>query len=212
MERYGEKALSDKELLAVLIRSGTKTRSALDIAECILRSRPEESSLAGLHRMSLEELKSLEGIGRVRAIQIKALAELSVRMSKQSYPQRPVLNSPRLIAEYYMEELRHLEHEELWMLSLDVRGRLLGKDVIFRGAVSACTISPREIFLKALERRAVKMILMHNHPSGSCDPSSADIAITKRIAKVGEAIDIELWDHIIIGDQTWYSLRENDLF
>ncbi|MDO5695279.1 MAG: DNA repair protein RadC [Eubacteriales bacterium] len=212
LERLGPKALSDKELLAILIRSGTSRQSALQIAEALLLHTDSTLCLNRLHTMTMAELLAVPGIGRVRAVQIKALAELSIRMAKRHYPERPLMNSPERIADYYMEELRHLDHEELWMASLDIKGRLIHTDSLFKGAVSSCTVSPREIFLTALNRRAVNIILIHNHPSGNCEPSQADIAITRRVADVGVKLDVSLWDHIIIGDREYYSFKENNLF
>lgn len=211
LKKYGLSALSDKELLAILIRSGTKKVSALEIAENILHYN-DNNSLTNIRSMSLNELMSINGIGSIKCIQIKAIGELSQRLAKANYPERPKLNEANLVSNYMMEELRHLNYEELHLLSLDVKGRLIKKSRLFKGAIDSCTVSEREIFVEALTTKAVHIILVHNHPSGDPSPSNSDILLTKKISELGIRLGIVLWDHIIIGDNKFYSLKANNLF
>lgn len=211
-EKYGINALTDKELLGIVIRSGTKNVSALDIAEKILFYKSNLSNINNLNKMQYLDLISIEGIGKVKAIQILAISELFKRMSISRYPKKIYFNSASSIANYYMEELRHLDHEELRLLCLDIKGALLNSSVLFKGSISACTISSREIFLQAIKSEAARIIILHNHPSGDPTPSKADIDVTNSINKVAMELGIYLLDHIIIGDLKYYSLKENKDF
>lgn len=206
----GLDTLSDAELLAVILRSGTSGKSAVDLCREILQLCPVSEGLAGIHRLPVSQLTSLSGIGPVKALQIKAVGELSKRLSRTQARVRLEFSSPDTIADYYMETLRHEEQEHLLCMLLDTKNHLLGEKEIFKGTVNASLVSPREIFLYALENRAVHIILVHNHPSGDPAPSKDDILITNKILKAGELLDIHLLDHIIIGDRCFVSLKEQD--
>lgn len=212
MKRLGPSYLSNMELLAIILRTGSKKYSVLELSNKVLTIGGKEASLASLHQYTCEDYRKISGIGSIKAIQIKALLELSTRIAKDNYPTKPLFNKPELIAGYFMEDMRHLEQEELWLLSLDIRGRMISQKMMFRGTISSCAVSAREIFIAALEDRAVRIILMHNHPSGNPEPSGADIDLTKRVAKLGLLLEIELWDHLIIGDRSYFSLKEKGLF
>lgn len=208
----GTTALTDTELLAVILRSGTPSYSSLELAGLILdMSDGNAQGLLGLHHHSITELKKIPGIGKVKAIQIKCIAELSVRMAKAYAKERLSYDSPESIADYYMEQFRHEEQEVLMCMMLDTKNHLLGESVLTKGTVNASLISPRELFLTALKYQAVNMILIHNHPSGDSTPSQEDIMVTRRIAEAGELLDIHLLDHIIIGDRQYASLRQEKL-
>ena len=153
----------------------------------------------------------MRGIGKVKAVQLKCLAELAVRMSKAAARERLCFDTPATIADYYMEELRREEQEELIALFLDTRNRLLKESLIFRGTVNASPASPREIFVEALSVHAVRLVLVHNHPSGDPAPSREDLQMTERIRSAGELLGIRLLDHIIIGDNRYSSLRERGI-
>ena len=206
----GSKALSDKELLAVLLRTGTAGENALELAGRIL-NLPGYQGLAGFGRIPMERLLKLKGVGKVKAVQLKCAAELALRMAKAAAGERLCLKSPATIADYFMEELRYEEQEQLIVLFLDTRNRLLKEKLMFKGTVNASLASPREIFLEALEVHAVHVVLVHNHPSGDPIPSSEDIRVTEDIKEIGGMMDIPLIDHIIIGDNKYMSFREAGL-
>ena len=205
--RYGESSLTDGELLAVILRSGTKDTSALDLAAQIL-SAAEASSFPGLLSLlhfSVPELRSIPGIGLVKAVQLKCIGELSRRISSISARSGILFQDPGTIAGYYMERLRHEEQEHLYVMMADNRNRLLGETLISRGTANAALITPREVFVEALRMRAMGIVLIHNHPSGDPTPSPCDFEVTERIKRCGEILGIPLLDHIIIGDQAYFS-------
>lgn len=203
----GPEVLSDLELLAVLLRSGTQGCSALELARKVLKLCPYEEGLGGLSRLTLPDLQQLPGIGPVKAVQICCAGELAKRIARKQHVRRPQFRDAFSIAEYYMENLRHCEQEHVFGMMLDTRNRLLGEEEISRGTVNQSLFSPRELFLKALSYHAVHVILIHNHPSGEAEPSREDLEITKKTFEAGELIGITLLDHIIVGDQCYTSLR-----
>lgn len=203
--------LSDSELLAIILRTGTKGLSSVALSDHILNLPGSYQGLLGLHHLSLEQLMQLKGIGKVKALQIKCIGELSRRIAKSAAGRKLDFRNPQSIASYYMEDLRHQEQEMLLCIMLDTKNAFLGDDMISKGTVNASLISPREIFLSALRYHAVNIIIIHNHPSGNPEPSVEDIQITKRIQSAGELIGIQLLDHIIIGDQKYISFCEENL-
>lgn len=204
---HGAEALSDTELLAVMMRTGTVGETACELAGRIL-SLPGYQGLSGFGRIPLERLLKLKGVGKVKAVQLKCAAELASRMAKSTARERLCFGRPDTIADYFMEELRYEEQEQLIVLFLDTRNRLLKEKLMFKGTVNASLASPREIFLEALEIHAVYVVLIHNHPSGDPTPSQEDIKMTERIYQCGELLGIRLLDHVIIGDCRYYSIRE----
>ncbi len=209
--RYGAEALSNTELLAVLLRTGTKGINSLELARCILQNGTKEENLLNIHQLTLQKLQEMKGIGKVKAIQILCLSELAKRLAKSSAKERLVFHMPSTIADYYMEEMRHRRQEEMKLLMLDTKARLIGECNISKGTVNASLITPRELFVKSLECGAVSIILLHNHPSGEPTPSQSDIALTKRIKEAGDLIGISLLDHIIIGNNCYVSFSEEKL-
>lgn len=208
--RHGAQQLSNRELLAVLLRTGARGRTVLELAGDLLKTVPEKKGFTGLRRMSLEELSGVYGIGKVKAVQIKCILELARRMSREEAGEGICFRTPGSVAEYYMEDLRHKEQEVLLLLMLNQKGRLLREKYMFKGTVNASVISPREIFLEALSARAVQIILLHNHPSGDAHPSREDLSVTKRVQEAGELLGIRLTDHIVIGEHTYVSFREEN--
>ena len=148
----------------------------------------------------------------MKAIQIRCLAELARRMAKAEALEGLDFSSPNTIARYYMEDMRHRQKEVMKLLLLNTKARLIGASDISVGTVNATLVSPRELFLEALKKNAVSIILLHNHPSGDPTPSQEDILLTQRVRKAGNLIGIELLDHIIIGDNRYISLREKGFF
>lgn len=209
--RHGAERLSDRELLAVLLRTGSKGQNVLEMAGELLNLVPGKEGFTGLRRLSLEELSKVKGIGMVKAVQLKCALELARRMSREEAGNGLCFKNPSAVAEYYMEDLRHEEQEVLLLLMLNQKGRLLGEKYMFRGTVNMSPVSPREIFLEALSARAVQIILLHNHPSGDASPSREDVNVTRRVEEAGKLLGISLADHIIIGEHTYVSFREQNL-
>ena len=208
--REGADALSDSELLAVILKTGTKGSSSLDLANEILNFLQNSSypGLVGLHYISLEELTKIHGIGRVKAIQLKCIGELSKRIATSAAKSDLSFHDPVTIARYYMEQLRHEEQEVMVCMMLDSKNHLLGEQILTKGISNATLITPREVFLAALKYHAENLILVHNHPSGDPMPSQCDLDVTERIREAGEILGIQLLDHIIIGDHRYMSFRE----
>lgn len=206
--RFGEKSLTDIELLAVLLRTGVKGENSLELAKKILYPDENPQGLAGVHQWTYEKLTKLKGIGAVKATQILCVLELARRLSKAGAVKRLSFTSPASIADYYMEDMRHQKQEHMKLLMLNTKTMLIGESDISKGTVNASLVSPRELFIEALEKNAVSIILLHNHPSGDPTPSKEDILITRRIREAGNLIGIELLDHIIIGNNCYISFVE----
>ena len=206
----GPEILSDTELLAVILRTGIPGKNTLEVAAQVL-SATEQTSYPGLHglmHLSMKDLTGLDGIGEVKAIQLKCIGELSKRIARESARAVLSFHDAQSIAMYYMEQLRHEEREHLIVMMLDTRNHLMSESRMSSGSVSAAVVSPREIFLEALRMHAVSIILVHNHPSGDPSPSSCDVDMTMKTQEAGQMVGVKLVDHIIIGDRKYYSFRE----
>ncbi len=206
--RFGAQNLTEAELLAIILRTGTKDVSALDLGRQILETA---GGLNGLYHTSLSKLMVLKGIGEVKAVKIKCIAELSRRMAKACAKEGLSFNSPPSMAAYYMEELRHEKREKVMLVLLDSKGLLLKEVVLSTGTVNASLISTREIFIEVLKAEAVSIVLLHNHPSGNPSPSIQDEDITRLIEKGAKLLNVGFIDHIIIGDNKYFSFREHRL-
>ena len=207
--RFGPENLTEAELLAIIIRTGTKESSALQLAERVLQlTRYPKEGLLGLHDLTLEELKSVKGIGEVKAIKLKCIAELSKRISTASASEGIWFQTSAQVAACYMEQLRHRATECVILLCLDTKCRLIRETKLSEGSVRMSLISPREIFLEAFEAKAVNILLIHNHPSGDPTPSASDIKLTDIVREMGDKMGIPLLDHIIIGDNIYISFKE----
>ena len=160
----------------------------------------------------MQELMKIHGIGKVKAIQLKCIGELSKRMATAAAKPELSFHHPVTIAKYYMERLRHEEQELLYCMMLDGHNHLSGEQLLSRGTVNATLITPREVFVEAVKYLAVNLILVHNHPGGDPSPSQADLDVTERIYHCGELLGIHLLDHIIIGDHRYVSFREKGIF
>lgn len=208
---HGAVSLSDTELLAVLLRTGVKGLNVLQLAQYILGVNCGDQGLLNIHNLTLEQLQAIKGIGTVKAVQILCLSELAKRLAKASAKDGLTFSLPSTIAEYYMEEMRHQKQENMKLLMLNTKSKLLGESDISKGTVNASLISPRELFIEALNKQAVSIILLHNHPSGDPTPSKTDLLLTKRVKEAGDLIGIALLDHIIIGDNCYISFAEQEL-
>ena len=210
LEIYGEAALTDAELLAIIIRNGFHGYNSVRLAEDIIRCGGDKG-LIGLCRVSINDLVRLKGVGKVKAIQVKAIAELARRISKTTAKASLIIDSPETVANYFMEDLRHKDIESFVMLSLDGKGALIKESVVSIGTVNSSLASPREVFIEAVRNGAVSIVLVHNHPSGNPRPSQNDFIVTRKMKEAGELLGISLIDHIIIGDNSYVSFSEEKM-
>lgn len=205
-QRFGVRALSDAELLAVIIKTGTKDMRSTDLAAKVITLCDAKGGIGYLSALSIQELTRIKGIGKVKAIQILCAAELSRRIAKSTASENINFTNSEIVAAYYMEDMRYLSQEQLIMAMLDTKNKLIKDIVLTKGTINATYMHPREIFIEALKHEAVHIILVHNHPSGDPTPSKTDIQMTKEISKAGKMIGIPLIDHIIIGNNRFESL------
>lgn len=206
--KQGPGALTDAELLAVILRTGTQGATSIELAREILSRSRAKSNLQGLHHLTVSDLCRIRGVGKVKAVQIQCITELSRRMAKADAGGKRTFANASEIADYYMEDFRHLPQEQIVLLMFDTKGALLGDPVISKGTVNQACITPREIFLTALQYHAVYVILLHNHPSGDAAPSPEDEMFTQRVWECGQMLGIALMDHIVIGDRCYFSFHE----
>jgi DNA repair protein RadC len=204
----GAAALSDAELVAILLRTGAPGRSALDLAHDLLKSL---GSLRQLIAADRARFCALAGMGVARYAELQAAAEISRRQLSQSLRAGPLLASPKATRDFLSARLRDLEHEVFCCLFLDKRHRLIQFEELFRGTIDGASVHPREIVKLALQRNAAAVIVSHNHPSGIAEPSQADEMITQRVKEALALVDIRLLDHIIVGDGVSVSLAERGL-
>ncbi len=204
----GPEALTDAELIAILLGSGMAGANAVELAQSILQ---EVGQLPGLHRAGYEVLCGLRGIGPAKAAQIKAAVELGRRLS-QAWPlDRPVLQSPEAAAALLQFELAAAEQERFKVLLLDTRCRLIRTVDVYRGSLNTSLIRVGEVFRDAVRANAASVIVAHNHPSGDPTPSPEDIAVTRAIIEAGRLLDIEVLDHLVIGAGTFVSMKAKGL-
>lgn len=208
MLQYGADKLSDAELLAIIIRTGSVKERAVEVASKLFSVCLFEKGRTDLSLFSLPELTQFEGIGTVKALQILAAIELGKRMANPVRQTAPQFQTPVEVAGYYIPKLQNLEVEKVFLLLLNTKGRLLKELELSSGTINQSLISSREILIEALRYHAVTMILVHNHPSGDPTPSKSDIDVTKQLMEAAKLIGIPLMDHIIIGDTKYISLIE----
>lgn len=201
----GPQSLSNHELLAIMLRTGSKEESVLQLANRLLTTF---EGLRLLKDASVDEMMSIKGIGSAKAVQIMAAVELGRRIHRLQYEDRYVIRSPEDAANYVMEDMRFLTQEHFVCLYLNTKNQVLHQQTIFIGSLNASIVHPREVFKEAFRRSAASFICLHNHPSGDPSPSREDIDVTKRLNECGKLIGIELLDHLIIGDQKFISLKE----
>lgn len=204
----GVKSLSDAELLAIIIRTGTKKYNAVELSNQIFKEKL--INIRDLYDISIEELCSIDGIGITKATQIKAAIELGIRASSYK-PQKYKIKRPWDIYKYYMSSLSNEKREIFKIILLNTKNEIITDVDISIGTLNSSLVHPREVFRVAIKRSSNKIILIHNHPSGCPTPSAEDKVITNRLLKCGEIIGIEVIDHIIIGDGVYFSFKENML-
>jgi len=203
--KYGPKHLSTAELLAIVMRVGTREENALELAKKLL----EKYNLPALSKSDVIELRKTLGIGDAKACQIVASFELGRRLL--TYESKPPIRTPQDVADMFMSELRYLKKEIFKGVYLDTKNRVIADETVSMGSLNTNIVHPREVFKKAIEKSAASIILVHNHPSGDPTPSSEDIELTKRMREAGNLLGIEVFDHVIIGDGKYISLKEKEL-
>ncbi|MFT4412794.1 RadC family protein [Fredinandcohnia humi] len=201
----GPESLSNQELLAILLRTGSKDESVIQVSNRLLH---QFEGLRLLKDASVEEITAIKGIGHAKAVQIMASIELGRRIGKLQYEDRYVIRSPEDGAKYVMEDMRFLSQEHFVCLYLNTKNQVIHRQTIFIGSLNASIVHPREVFKEAFRRSAASVICIHNHPSGDPTPSREDIEVTKRLVESGKIIGIELLDHLIIGEHKYVSLKE----
>lgn len=199
----GKSALSDAELLAILIGTGTRNHTAIDLAKLVLRKY--DNSIHKIAQATLAQLTEIHGIGEAKAISIMAACELARRKREYDTSKTYVVNSSKLAYQYMLPFMEDLTHEEFWVLLLNNRMAVIKAECISKGGITGTVVDARMVFKLALESMATSMMLFHNHPSGTLNPSDSDLKITKEICAAGKLLNINVLDHIIISHQGYYS-------
>ena len=205
----GAEQLTDQELLAILLATGSKEGSAMDLAEQLLQ---RHEGLSGLRTLSLAELMEQKGIGVAKATTIAAAIELGRRIHAGGGEYRPIITGSADAAKLMQGRMRYLDREQFQVMMLNHKKAVLGIETVSIGTLNSSLVHPREVFKQAIKRSSSTVILAHNHPSGNCEPSEQDLQVTSRLKEVGQIVGIEVIDHIIIGEDSYYSFRENNIF
>ena len=215
LAEHGPEALRNAELIAILLRTGLQGRSAIQVAE-ELASRFQ--TLGRLAATSVEDLCEVKGIGRDKAVTLKAAFTLAQRMARELHGESPMLDEPEKVADLLREEMRDYEVEQFHILLLNTRRRLIRKEMVSKGTLDSTVVHPRDVFKAAIAANASAVILVHNHPSGDPQPSEADVRITRDLIRAGQLLKIDVLDHVIIGrrsadrNRDYVSLRELGYF
>jgi DNA repair protein RadC len=208
LAKLGPQSLSNAELLAILLRMGVKGENAVQVGQRLLKTF---GGLAGLHRADFQEICEQRGLGPAKSAQIKAAIELGNRLRLEAPDERPAIHSPADAAVLVQYEMSALEQEELRVMLLDTRNRVLDTITVYRGSTNASQVRVGELFKVAIRRSAVSIIVVHNHPSGDPTPSPDDVAVTRAIIQAGKLLDIDMLDHIIIGHGRYVSMKDRGL-
>jgi DNA repair protein RadC len=215
LEKLGPGALSDAELLAMLLRTGSRGHNVLSVAQRLIT---EGGSLAAMTRWTEADFRRLTGIGHVKALQLVTVMEIATRVLAQSAEVEPVLNRPELIYQHFRRQIIGLQIEKFWVLCLNRKNRLIRQVEITSGTATSSLAHPREVFREAIRHGATAVVCAHNHPSGDPAPSAADIQVTRQLRDAAKAVDIDLLDHLIVGvaaadpqGRGYYSFREAGL-
>jgi len=203
--KFGKEALSDAELFAIILRTGTIKENVVDMSNRLIK----EYSLEKLFDCSLKELQEIKGIGPSKAMQILAMAELGKRYNQSKNPVKKI-SSAKDVFDYFHERLKDEKQENFYVLILNGQNHIIKEELISKGVLDSAILQPREVFKPAIKNSASKLILVHNHPSGNSNPSREDLEITRRLIEAGKLIDIKILDHVIIGDGKWWSWIEDE--
>jgi len=213
LEKLGPAALSDTELLAMLLRSGSKGHNVISVAQRLIA---EAGSLAALIAWNETDFRRLTGIGRVKALQLVTVMEIARRVRAHSPAMEAVFNRPELVLEHFQPQTQGLAVEKFWVLCLNRKNRLIKQVEITSGTATSSLAHPREVFREAIRQGATAVVCVHNHPSGDPAPSAADVQVTRQLREAAKAVDIELLDHVIVGrpasdpqGRGYYSFRES---
>lgn len=210
LEMYGEKSLSDAELLAIIIKTGNREETSVQIAQKLLSlNETTEENLNYIQTLSLEELMEIKGIGKVKAIQLKAVGEIAIRMFSKTNYKKIVINSPSDLAKIFINNSKFEKEEMAKIVILNTRNEVLKIKNISKGGINFVNVMVKDILVEPIKMKAPKYILVHNHPGGSVKPSEADIECTKKLFKLSELFGIELLDHIIISGSNYTSIIQN---
>jgi len=205
----GRQVLSDAELIAILIGSGNREESAIELCKKILNN--SSNNLNELAKLSVNDLMKFKGIGEAKAISIVAALELGRRRISEAVIDKVKLSSSKEAYEYLRPVLEDLPHEEFWILFLNRANKIIGKQLIGRGGISQTTADVKIVFKKSIDKQASAIILAHNHPSGNIKPSESDIQLTRKIKNGSELLDIQVLDHLIVGDGNYFSFNDSGM-
>lgn len=205
LELFGSKYLSDEELLAIIIGTGSKNLNAIELANEVMLKIKNQSDFMDI---SISELMQINGIGLSKASKIIAALELAFRLNLRKTMKVEVVNSPEIVANLFMYELKNKLKENFYILLLNTKNGIISRELISQGTLNGSLIHPREVFKPAIKKSANSIILVHNHPSGNTKPSEDDILITNRLVKAGNILGIKVLDHLIIGDGDFFSFKE----
>lgn len=204
----GPEGMTEEELIAIILRTGTQGEDALNLACRVFELCGSKHGILGLYHLSIKDLMQIKGIGEVKAVKLKAIAELSRRMAKAKCQEDILFRSPNMVAAAYMEQMRHYEKEHCIVIYLDGKDERISDHLLSIGDINCALIPIRELFRQAIQVNAASFILLHNHPSGNPEPSEDDIFVTKKVKEASLFMEVPLLDHIIIGDNTYTSFRE----
>lgn len=208
LEHYGPQALSNAELLAILLRVGSAGENVIELSARLLH---QCGGLGGLLTIELAELCAVHGMGQAKATTLKAALELGRRLSVLAPDERPKITQPQDVANLIMLEMGYLKQEQLRVLCLDTKNYVVAQQVVYQGTVNSSVVRVAEVFKPAISRTCPAIVVVHNHPSGDPTPSPEDVRTTDRLRQAGELLDIELLDHVIVGQSKWISLKERGL-
>ncbi|CAG7840176.1 hypothetical protein CLOHAE12215_01598 [Clostridium haemolyticum] len=206
--KYGTQSLSNSELIAIILRTGSSNENVLNLSSRILK---QCGGLNGLLTLVPEEIMTLKGIGRAKATQIMAIGELAKRFKAYKSGDVYIIKSPRDVADLVMDEMRYFKEEHLRVIMLNTKNIVIDCKDVSIGSLNSTIVHPREVFSYAIKKNSASIIICHNHPSGVCTPSSEDIDVTKRLKKCSEILGVNLLDHLIIGHGNYISLKEKNI-
>ena len=208
LEHYGSQALSNAELLAILLRVGSAGENVIELSARLLQ---QCGGLGGLLTIELAELCAVHGMGQAKAATLKAALELGRRLSVLAPEERPKITQPQDVANLIMLEMGYLKQEQLRVLCLDTKNYVVAQQVVYQGTVNSSVVRVAEVYKPAISRTCPAIVVVHNHPSGDPTPSPEDVRTTDQLRQAGELLDIELLDHVIVGQHKWVSLKERGL-
>lgn len=206
--KYGVDSLSNRDLLALLLRCGYKGQSVLQLADQLLS---EAKGIVNIANMSVDDFTTIKGISKIKAIEIMACFELTKRVKYESLLTAKAVQSPKIIADYLMHKIGNKQQEHFVVLFLNTKHHILAEQTIFIGSLNASVVHAREIFKAAIAHSSARILIAHNHPSNDCIPSEQDILVTQQIQEVGNLMQIPLLDHIIVGHSNYFSFKEKQL-